>query len=90
MWHSEYHQLTRLPQRETPARRGRRYAGGGRRTRQPLFFFELDFFAETLLLDECDDFAIVFDLLDLDLLALALLALALLDFECDACTELFP
>ena len=53
-----------------------------------LDFFELDFFAETLLLDERDDFALTFDLLDL--LDLALLALDLLDLERDACAELFP
>ena len=52
--------------------------------RQPLCFFALGFFAVALL-DERDDFALTFDLLDLDLLAFALL-----DFERDACAELLP
>jgi hypothetical protein len=56
------------------------------RAGQPRCFFALDFFAEVLLLDECDDLAATFDLLDLALLALA----DLLDFERDACDELLP
>jgi hypothetical protein len=51
---------------------------------------ELDFFADALPLEACDDFALAFDLLDFDVLDLALLTLDLLDLERDACAELFP
>ena len=61
-------------------------AVGERRTRQLRWLFALDFFADVLLLDECDDFfALAVDLLDF-----ALLDFALLDLECDARAELRP